>query len=99
MRLSNVEPGVLGSVLSGDRIFFGKLLKEILNLHPHDQVRSAFQIQAEMNVIREIGFDTRRGKVVSMRAAPVRSNDYIEPGQGNDGDRSSHRSIRGKLLC
>jgi hypothetical protein len=49
-------------------------------------MRSAFQIETEVNVICEIRFDASPGKVLRVRATTVRTDNDIKTYNGNDAD-------------
>ena len=86
MGFLNIKFGVLRRGLRGKRILIGKSLEKFLGLYAHHQMRSALEIETEMNVISEVCFDARPLEVVEMRPPAVRSDHNIKTYNRNDAD-------------
>src|SRR5437588_6417090 len=59
-------------------------------------MRTAFQIKAKMNILREVRFDSWPGEVVAMRSAAVWANDDVNRDDRDDGNND--RSLEQVLL-
>src|SRR5260370_46869 len=64
-----------GAVLS-------KMFQVVLNLDAHHQVRAAFQIEAETNILSERRFNAGPGEIIETRPAPVWSNNNVKTDEG-----------------
>src|SRR5216684_4559959 len=86
MRLSYFQVLLLSGELRRRRVVLSEMFQVILDLDAHHQMRPAFKIESEMNVVRQRRFDARVGEVFEVRPAPVRSNYDVKAGQGNNPD-------------
>src|SRR5690349_23484306 len=92
----DVESRFLRDQLCRGRAIFSQALEIILDLHAHDEMRSAFEIETEMNVVCQIGFESAPGKVLCARAPAVWTNNNIDSHDRDDGDND--RALQQVLL-
>src|SRR5688500_15864171 len=79
------EAAILRSTLDGQSITLGQFPQKVVSLYLHHQVRSTFEIEAEMDVAGECGFDSGPREILQCRFT-ARADYQIKAHQGNDGN-------------
>src|SRR5207249_5179037 len=83
-RVLYIKAGVLGDVLRGSRVVFAKTFQVVLDLDAHDQVRTAFEVQSQVNVFGQRGSYAGRSEIFQMGTSSMRSNHDVKTYHGYD---------------